>query len=106
MKIMKEEEIKKKAEEYESKYIYSLAIARHFEDGAKWALSQPQIIEIFGKRVKIINDDYSSAENCKACVLLEACYSSKYTLCQTADEKFNRHFVEVDEDGNKIGGDK
>lgn len=67
---------------------------------------EDQIIEIFGKRVKIINDEYSSAESCKACALLEACYSSRYTLCQTADEKFNRHFVEVDEDGNEIGGDK
>lgn len=69
---------------------------------AKWKDSQPQIIEIFGKRVKIINDEYSSAESCKACALLEACYSSNYTLCQTSDEKFNRHFVEVDEDGNEI----
>lgn len=69
---------------------------------AKYKDSQPQIIEIFGKRVKIINDDYSSAENCKACALLEPCYSSEYTLCQTVDEKFNRHFVEVDEDGNEI----
>ena len=105
MKIMREEEIKKKAEEYESKYNYSLAIARHFEEGAKWALSQPQIVEIFGKRVKIVEDRKSVS--CKICAFDDECeHIEKGCLCQTSNLRCLQHFVEVDEDGNEIGGDK
>lgn len=71
-----------------------------FTDGAKWALSQPQIIEIFGKRVKAVVGD----DSCENCVFQESVckYISRGNLCQSADKKFNRHFVEVDEDGNEI----
>lgn len=67
---------------------------------AKYKDSQPQIVEIFGKRVKAVNGD----DSCVDCVFLESVcrYISRGNLCQTADKRFNRHFVEVDEDGNEI----
>lgn len=99
---MTNEEIKKKAEEYESKFTYSLAIARHFEEGAKWALSRPQIIEIFGTRVKIVEDNDSTAKVCLECAFYYECTHWHLGICRTADDKFNQHFVEVDEDGNEI----
>lgn len=71
-----------------------------FLDGAEWALSQSQIVEIFGKRVKAVVGD----DSCENCVFQESVckYISRGNLCQSADKKFNRHFVEVDEDGNEI----
>lgn len=99
---MKEEKIKKKAKEYESKYNYSLAIARHFEDGAKWALSQPQIIEIFGKRMKIVKDT-KDVDGCEICAFSSKCqYIDVGSICEDSSFNTNRHFVEVDEDGNEI----
>jgi len=77
-----------------------------FLDGAEWALSQPQIIEIFGKRVKIVEDDSSLAKICITCALSFECLKGHLGICRNADDKFNRHFVEVDKDGNEIGGDK
>lgn len=61
-----------------------------------------QIIEIFGKRVKIVSGD-GSANDCLSCALfLECDPTSAFYLCQSADKKTNRYFVEVDEDGNEI----
>lgn len=73
-----------------------------FLDGAEWALSQPQIVEIFGKRVKIVEDNDSSAKVCMKCAFSYECTLGHLGICRNADEKFNRHFVEVDEDGNEI----
>lgn len=99
---MKEEKIKKKSKEYESKYNYSLAIARHFEDGAKWALSQPQIIEIFGKRVKIVKET-KDIDGCSICAFSSKCqYIDVGSLCEDSSFACNRHFVEVDDYGNEI----
>ena len=69
---------------------------------AEWKDSQPQIIEIFGKRVKAVVGD----DSCENCVFQESVckYISRGNLCQSADKKFNRHFVEVDDDGNDKGG--
>lgn len=69
---------------------------------AEWKDSQPQIIEIFGKRVKAVVGD----DSCENCVFQESVckYISRGNLCQSADKKFNRHFVEVDYDGNEKGG--
>lgn len=69
---------------------------------AEWKDSQPQIIEIFGKRVKAVVGD----DSCENCVFQESVckYISRGNLCQSADKKFNRHFVEVEDDGNDKGG--
>lgn len=69
---------------------------------AMWKDSQPQIIEIFGKRVKIVEDNDSSAKVCMNCAFSYECTLGHLGICRNADEKFNRHFVEVDEDGNEI----
>ena len=73
---------------------------------AEWKDSQPQIIEIFGKRVKIVEDETNTIAVCCDCVFNALC---KYklgrgSLCETAGHNLNRHFVEVDEDGNEIKG--
>lgn len=70
---------------------------------AEWKDKQPQIIEIFGKRVKIVEDD---GKTCSECSLLSPCWNLGENICSDTNNKFNRHFVEVDEDGNEIGGDK
>ncbi len=71
-----------------------------FLDGAEWALSQPQIIEIFGKRVKIVEDE-SKGDSCYDCALFFACRTER-AICEKSEHRFNQHFVEVDEDGNEI----
>lgn len=74
-----------------------------FLDGAEWCRSQPQIIEIFGKRIKIVEDD-GSAKGCMECAFSYECTLGHLSLCRNTDEKLNRHFVEVDENGNEEGG--
>lgn len=71
---------------------------------AEWKDSQPQIIEIFGKRVKIVEDEGHTIAFCKDCAFDYFC---KYKLgrgrlCETSNHNLNRHFVEVDEEGNEI----
>lgn len=69
---------------------------------AKYKDSQPKIIEIYGKRVKIVSGD-GSANDCLNCALFLECDTIKiFYLCQSADKKTNRYFVEVDENGNEI----
>lgn len=63
---------------------------------------EEQIIEIFGKRVKIVEDNDSSAKACMKCAFSYECTLGHLGICMNADEKFNRHFVEVDENGNEI----
>lgn len=74
---------------------------------AKYKDSQPQIIEIFGKRVKIVEGGEVS-HSCKNCAFDSECNRilTTVSLCDNADNSVDRHFVEVDEDGNEIGGDK
>lgn len=77
-----------------------------FLDGAEWALSQPQIIEIFGKRVKIV-EEKEIHYTCKHCCFDMECRKIKglfkdSMICKDSNKKLNRHFVEVDEDGNEI----
>lgn len=73
---------------------------------AKYKDSQPQIIEIFGKRVKIMKDTRDFG-NCSMCAFNSICqYIDVGSLCEDSSFDENRHFVEVDEDGNEIGGEK
>jgi hypothetical protein len=69
---------------------------------AKRKDSQPQIIEIFGTRVKIVEDNDSTAKVCMECAFSYECTHWHLGICRTADDKFKNHFVEVDEDGNEI----
>lgn len=73
-----------------------------FLDGAEWALAQPPIIEIFGKRVKIV-EDTKGTDLCEMCAFCSKCdHINVGSLCE--DSIFNcvRHFVEVDEDGKEL----
>ena len=63
---------------------------------------EEQIIEIFGTRVKIVEDNDSTAKVCMECAFSYECTHWHLGICRNADGKFNRHFVEVDEDGNEI----
>lgn len=73
---------------------------------AKWKDSQPQIIEIFGKRVKVV-EEKEIQYVCKHCCFDIECRKIKglfkdSMICKDSNKKVNRHFVEVDEDGNEI----
>lgn len=73
---------------------------------AEWKDSQPQIIEIFGKRVKIV-EDTEDFDGCSICAFCSKCLCIDVgSLCEDSSFNINRHFVEVDKDGNEIGGDK
>lgn len=61
----------------------------------------PQIIEIFGKRVKIVEHS-SEPTDCMKCAFIGVCINSSLNICQNAELDFNRYFVEVDEDGNEL----
>ena len=69
---------------------------------AEWKDSQPQIIEIFGKRVKVKRGN-GTYEQCNMCAFLYVCNIDN-PICETCKGKFNRYFVEVDKDGNDKGG--
>lgn len=69
---------------------------------AKRKDSQPQIIEIFGIRVKIVKDT-KDIDGCEICAFSSKCqYIDVGSLCEDSSFNTNRHFVEVDEDGNEI----
>lgn len=70
---------------------------------AKRKDSQPRIFEIFGKRVKIVEDG-EVAHICRNCAFGIECFriSTTASLCENTDGNVKRHFVEVDEDGNEI----
>lgn len=73
---------------------------------AEWKDSQPEIIEIFGKRVKIV-EEKEIHYTCKHCCFDMECRKIKglfkdSMICKDSNKKLNRHFVEVDEDGNEI----
>ena len=69
---------------------------------AKYKDSQPQIIEIFGKRVKIVKDT-KDIDGCEICAFYSKCHHIDVgCLCEDSLFNTNRHFVEVDEDGKEI----
>ena len=60
---------------------------------------EEKIIEIFGKRVKFVQDDGSS-KGCEKCALYYYC--SVFKICEDSKGNHNCHFVEVDENGNEL----
>ena len=54
-----------------------------------------EVIEIFGKRLKIVQDESDSADYCyDMCDIGSICYSVmiKKRVCEDAEGKMNRHF--------------
>lgn len=49
-----------------------------------------EIVEIFGKRLKIVQDENDSAKQCFQCVLKAICYMQ--VICKDAKGNTNRHF--------------
>lgn len=62
------------------------------KEGLEVADSEP-IYEIFGRRVRVIQDDNSSEENCKLCCLRDFCEKS-HVLCEDSQGNYSRHFEE------------
>ena len=56
-----------------------------------------EVYEIFGMRLKIVEDDGSTCDGC-ALQPLDVCRPS---ACMNIDGEFNRHFVKVEEYANK-----
>lgn len=63
--------------------------------------SKPQFIEIFGRRVKIVEHSSEPAD-CMKCAFIGVCLNSSLNICQNAEMDFNRYFVEVDENGKEL----
>lgn len=79
----------------------NIAVQKAFVAAAEWKDSQPQIIEIFGKRVKIVEHSSEPAD-CMKCAFIGVCLNSSLNICQNAEMDFNRYFVEVDENGKEL----
>ena len=58
-----------------------------------------EVIEIFGKRLKIVTDESDSADYCyNECAIHNICYKGCYRcVCEDAEGKMNRHFEEVND---------
>ena len=67
---------------------------KEFKDWKENKLENEQIIEIFGKKLKIIYAD-RSAKDCVECALINICCSLSRSVCETSEHKFNRYFVEI-----------
>lgn len=66
-----------------------------------------EVIEIFGKRVKIVQDESDSCNYCDKCALEQICYDilpADETFCKDAEGDENRHFEETStlEENEKI----
>ena len=52
-----------------------------------------QVIEIFGKRLKVVADN---GDECTNCALKKVCNDmSRFWACEKSDGSFNQHFEEV-----------
>ncbi len=56
-----------------------------------------EIIEIFGKRLKVVQDNFDSSDYCEICAIKDACWrrGSSIPFCKDAKGYLNRHFEEV-----------
>lgn len=61
-------------------------------EGLEVGDSEP-IYEIFGRRVRVIQDEDSSEENCKLCCLRDFC-GKFHLLCEDSRGNCSRHFEE------------
>lgn len=71
-------------------------IAREYKEFKDWKDNKQKndrIIEIFGKKLKIIDSD-RSGKDCIKCAICGVC-TTHMAVCETSDHKFNRYFVEI-----------
>ena len=66
---------------------------KEFKDWKENKWKNEQIIEIFGKKLKIIDGD-NTARDCIKCALCGIC-TKCIAVCETSEHKFNRYFVEI-----------
>ena len=67
---------------------------KEFKDWKENKRENEQIIEIFGKKLRIIYAN-RSAKDCIECALHNICWSLFQAVCETPEHKFNRYFVEI-----------
>lgn len=65
-----------------------------FKDWKENKLENDRIIEIFGKKLKVIDRD-RSAKDCIECALYNICWSLRQAACETTEHRFNRYFIEI-----------
>ena len=54
------------------------------------------VIEIFGKRLKVVTDESDDERICKKCAVEDICnYANVTVFCEDAEGKMNRHFEEL-----------
>lgn len=51
-----------------------------------------EVIEIFGKRLKIVKDEDGSCYFCDFCAIKVSCANAYIPICEDAEGKTNRHF--------------
>lgn len=72
-------------------------ISEEYKEFKKWKENKrknERIIEVFGKKLKIIDGD-RSGKDCIECALYDICWSLRQAACETTEHKFNRYFVEI-----------
>ena len=66
---------------------------KEFKDWKENKRRNEQTIEIFGKKLEIIDSDNNSSD-CLKCALCKVCCTDR-AVCETSKHKFNRYFVEI-----------
>lgn len=58
-----------------------------------------EVIEMFGKRLKVVTDESDDARTCEECALEDICWEGwrELPFCEDAEGKMNRHFEEVND---------
>lgn len=51
-----------------------------------------EVIEIFGKRLKIVTDEDEGCHFCEYCAINVFCAKAYIPICEDAEGKTNRHF--------------
>lgn len=66
---------------------------KEFKDWKENKLKNERTIEIFGKKLKIIDGD-NNARDCIKCALCGIC-AKNIAVCETSEHNFSRYFVEI-----------
>ena len=58
-----------------------------------------EIIEIFGKKLKIVQDENNGVDYCDICAVEDECWAitGRMPFCEDAKGKINRHFEVVND---------
>ena len=68
-------------------------VMQEFKAWKENKLENERTIEIFGKKLKIIESDNGGGD-CIKCALCGVC-TTHIAVCETSEHKFNRYFVEI-----------